>query len=81
MLPKIWIIDTYSLMILMGVVVCFILFNLYTKKYNISKKYTYDIYLLACVSIMIGLGFAILFQFSFVLLCIKSHNQTTPVTG
>lgn len=62
MLPKIWIIDTYSLMIFLGVIACFILFWLYRKKHNIGEKYTYDIFLLACVSIAIGLGFAVLFQ-------------------
>lgn len=64
-LPKIWIIDTYSLMIFIGVIACFVLFWLYRKKHNISEKLTYDIFLLACVSIGIGLGFAVGFQLLF----------------
>ena len=65
MLPKLWIIDTYSLMIFLGVIACFILFWLYRKKHNISEKFTYDIFLLACVSIIFGIGFAVLFQLLF----------------
>lgn len=65
MLPKIWIIDSYSLMIFIGVIACFILFWLFGKKHNISEKFTYDIFLLACVAIGLGLGFAVLFQLLF----------------
>lgn len=65
MLPKIWIIDTYSVMILIGVIVCFYFYLSYAKKNNINKKFSYDILLLACVSIMLGLISAMLFQFIF----------------
>ena len=65
MLPKIWIIDTYSLMMLLGVIACFILFWFYRKKYNISKNLTYDIFILACISIAIGIISAVLFQLLF----------------
>ena len=65
MLPKIWIIDTYSLMIFIGVLVCFILFWCYRKKYNLSKAFTYDIFILACISIAIGIVSAVLFQLLF----------------
>ena len=65
MLPYIWIIDTYSLMIFLGVLACFILFWLYRKKYNISKAFTYDIFILACIAIAIGIIFAVLFQLLF----------------
>lgn len=65
MFPKLWIIDTYSLMIFLGVIACFILFWLYRKKHNISEKFSYDIYLLACISIIFGIVFAVLFQLLF----------------
>lgn len=62
MLPNIWIFDTYSLFIFLGVIACFILFWLYKKKYNLNEKYTFDIFILACISIVIGIGFAVGFQ-------------------
>ena len=65
MLPKIWIIDTYSLMLFLGVIACFTLFWFYSKKYNINKTFTYDIFILACISIAIGIVFAVLFQLLF----------------
>lgn len=68
MLPEIWIFDTYSLMMLLGVIVCFILLNIYGKKRKLEEKYVYDIMLCGCVSIAIGLGSAALFQIIFDLL-------------
>ena len=65
MLPYIWIIDTYSLMIFLGVIACFIIFWIYGKKYNISKAFTYDIFILACIAIAIGIVSAVLFQLLF----------------
>ena len=76
MLPTIWIIDTYSLMIFIGVIVCFYLYLSYAKKYNLKRKFSYDILLLACISIMIGLGSAMLFQFIFDSL---KGNSTNPL--
>lgn len=65
MLPQIWIIDTYAMLIFLGVIACFILYWLYKKKYNINDKFTFDIFILACISIGIGIVFAILFQLIF----------------
>ena len=65
MLPQIWIFDTYSIMILIGAISCFILYVLYAKKNKISRNYYYDILLLACISIIIGLVSASLFQLLF----------------
>ena len=65
MLPKIWFIDTYSLLIFIGVIACFLLFWIYKNKYKINEKYTYDIFILACISIGVGIGFAVLFQLLF----------------
>ena len=52
-------------MIFIGVLVCFILFWCYRKKYNLSKAFTYDIFILACISIAVGIIFAVLFQLLF----------------
>lgn len=68
MLPNIWIFDTYSIMILIGVIACFMLLWFYSKKRKIDEKYTLDIMILGCVSIVIGFGFAVFFQFIFDLL-------------
>ena len=78
MLPNIWIIDTYSLMMFLGVIACFVLFWLFRKKYNISKSFTYDIFILACISIAIGIIFAVLFQLLFD--AIKGSIRGTAMT-
>ena len=65
MLPQIWFVDTYSLLIFLGVIACFILFWLFRKKHNISEKFTYDIFLLACVAIGVGILSAVGFQWLF----------------
>lgn len=78
MLPKIWIFDTYSIMIILGVIACFVLFWLFRKKYNINENFTFDIYILACVSILMGLLFAVLFQLLFD--AIKGEIRGTAMT-
>ena len=65
MLPNIGFIDTYSVMIFIGVLACFILYWLFKKKHNLDKTYTIDILLLACVAIVGGILSAILFQILF----------------
>ena len=65
MLPQLWIFDTYSIMLLIGVSVCLFLFSLYSKKNNMDSKYKYDLLLLACFSVMTGIIFASLFQMLF----------------
>lgn len=65
MLPNIGFIDTYSLLIFLGVIMCFVLFWLFRKKHNISEKFTYDIFLLACVAIAVGILSAVGFQLLF----------------
>ena len=65
MLPKIWIIDTYSLLIFIGVIVCFMVFLKYTKHHKINQKFSYDILILGCVSIAIGILGAVGFQMLF----------------
>ena len=78
MLPKIWIIDMYALMIFIGVIACFFLYWKYKQKYKISDKYTFDNFFLACVSIAVGLGFAVLFQLIFD--AIKGEVRGTAMT-
>lgn len=80
MLPNIWIIDTYSVMLLIGVICCFYVFYKYGTKNNFSRKYIYDILLLACLSILSGLIFAFLFQKLFDLLKENSTNSFGSMT-
>ena len=80
MFPNIWFIDTYSVMLLMGVSCCFIFFYLYGMKHNFGKKYIYDVLLLACGAIMCGLLFAFLFQKLFDLLKENSTNSIGSMT-
>jgi phosphatidylglycerol:prolipoprotein diacylglycerol transferase len=65
MLPNLGFIDTYSLMIMLGVLACFTLFILFKKKHNLEKNYMLDIFILACVAIIIGILSAVLFQMLF----------------
>ena len=74
MLPKIWIIDSYSLMILLGLVACFFLYILYAKKYKINPEFTIDLLICATISVVIGLGSAAAFQYVYNL--IGNKNAT-----
>lgn len=67
MLPKIWIIDSYSLMMIIGIIGAFTLFYLYNKN-RTSIKYILDILIVACIAIGFGLVGAIFFQWIFDLL-------------
>ena len=80
MLPKIWIFDTYSIMLFIGVLLCLLLYRHYAKSNNINSKYTYDILLLGCISVFTGLIFASLFQLLFDLLKENSTNQLFSMT-
>lgn len=62
MLPNIWIIDMYSLMILLGVLVgFFVLYKLLIKR-GVNKGYVYSLLILCCFTVIVGFGFAILAQ-------------------
>ena len=80
MLPNIWIFDTYSIMLLIGVSMCFLLFYRYGIKNGFGKKYVYDILLLACVAVLSGLVFAFLFQKIFDLLKDNKINSFGSMT-
>ena len=68
MLPMIWIFDSYSIMMLIGVIACFGLFALYSKKQKFGKNFLMDIIICACLSIIIGILTAALAQIIFDLL-------------
>lgn len=65
MLPSIWIFDTYSIMLLIGVASCLFVYYKYSKKKGLKEDYIYSILLVATVSVIIGLVFASLFQILF----------------
>lgn len=67
MLPKIWIIDSYSLMMVLGIIGAFLVFYFYNKK-KTNIKYILDVLIVACVAIAFGLVGAIVFQLFFDLL-------------
>ena len=62
MLPNIWIFDTYSILLLIGVVAALFVYKLYAKKINLPADYINTIEIIGIISILIGLGSAILFQ-------------------
>jgi phosphatidylglycerol:prolipoprotein diacylglycerol transferase len=55
-------IDSYVLMILIGVLLCFLILNLYFKKIKEEKKLILDIELVGIIAIVFGFVFANLFQ-------------------
>lgn len=63
MFPKIWIFDTYAIMIIIGVILCFVYLNYYAKKTGLlNKTLVLEIEINACFSIATGIIFALLFQ-------------------
>ena len=62
MLPKIWIFDTYTILMILGIIACFGLLKLYSKKYQLKESYFYDIIFIACIAIIFGLLSAVGFQ-------------------
>ena len=78
MFPKLWIFNTYSLCIIAGVAACFALFMLYMKKANVKKVFSYDVLILASISILFGLLSATLFQYLFDLL--NGQNEFGSMT-
>lgn len=80
MLPNIWIFDTYSIMLLIGVILCLFVYYKYSKKKGLKEDYIYTILLVACVSIIIGLVSASLFQILFNALKGNRFDGTFPMT-
>lgn len=77
MLPNIWFIDTYSLLLFIGVIACLVLLSFFAKKIHWPKSYTYTIEITACISIIVGIVSAILFQLLFNAL--KNDNSDSPL--
>lgn len=62
MLPTIWIFDTYSIMLFIGVISCLYLFSKYFKKIKEDEKYINSIEIIAVISVLLGIVSATLFQ-------------------
>lgn len=80
MLPNIWIFDTYSIMLLVGVIACLFVYYKYSKKKGLKEDYIYSILLVACISIILGLVFASVFQILFNALKGNKFDGTFPMT-
>lgn len=65
MFPELWIFDTYSIMLFIGAFSAIVLFYFYSVNRKFEKNFRLDIEILAVVSIIVGLGSAMLFQWLF----------------
>ena len=72
MLPNIGFLDTYSVMLFIGIIICFWIFLKYGIKNNLSRNYIYDILLMTCV--VIGLGILSAFGFQRIFDVLKSNS-------
>ncbi len=63
MLRKIWIFESYSLMIIIGVILGLFIFYKLLEKENVSKKFIYSLLSLSCFTIVAGFLFATLTQY------------------
>lgn len=75
MFPKIWIFDTYNILIFIGVMVGLLVLLGYTKKIKMESGLRYTLAMIALVSLVAGLVFAILFQSLFDLF---ENNTSRP---
>ena len=80
MFPNLWIIDTYSIFLFLGVLFCLILLYKYQKHNNLKRNYTFDILILACISVIVGILSATLFQFIFDSIKENSTNGAFAMT-
>lgn len=80
MLPNIWIFDTYSIMLFLGVIACLFIFDKFCKKAKEDSQFIYTIEIIACISIIIGLASATLFQMLFDSLKENSENPLFSMT-
>ena len=62
MLPKLWIFDTYNLLIILGVIVALVVLNFYADKIKMEKQLKYTIAMIASITVVAGILFAMLFQ-------------------
>ena len=80
MYPNLWIIDTYSVFLFLGVLFCLVLLYKYHQHNKLKRNYTYDILILGCISVLIGILSASLFQFIFDSLKENSTNGAFSMT-
>lgn len=62
MLPKIWIFDTYTICIFIGLILCFTFLNIYFAKIKLQASIKYTSEIIGLISIIFGFIFSILFQ-------------------
>lgn len=80
MLPSIWIFDTYSIMLFIGLALCLFVFYKYGIKKGLEKKYIYDVLIMSCIVIALGILSAFLFQKIFDALKQNSTNGFGSMT-
>lgn len=68
MFPNLWIFDTYSICLVVGVFVAILVLYQYLKKYTGNMQYAYSVLILATLTILFGILSATLFQYIFNLL-------------
>ena len=78
MLPNLWIFDTYSICLILGILACFTLLIFYFKKKGVKKQYAYDLIILGIIAILFGLLSATIFQYIFDLL--NGNNEFGSMT-
>ena len=78
MLPNLWIFDTYSICMILGIIACFTLLIFYFKKKGVKKQYAYDLIILGIIAILFGLLSATIFQYIFDLL--NGNNEFGSMT-
>ena len=78
MLPNLWIFDTYSICLILGILACFTLLIFYFKKKGVKKQYAYDLIILGIIAILFGLVSATIFQYIFDLL--NGNNEFGSMT-
>lgn len=62
MLPNLWIFDTYNLLIILGVISALFVFSYYAERIKMDKPLKYTIGMIATITVVAGIFFAVLFQ-------------------
>ena len=81
MYPTLWgTIDTYTLMLLIGAFSAILGFYFYAKKNDFEKNYRLDIEIIAVISIIVGVGSGMFFQWFFDLLKQNHEHNAFSMT-
>lgn len=75
MLPSIGIFDTYSVLLIIGILLCFVYLHIFYARHKKNKIVLYVVEIQALISIIVGIIFAILFENLYEL--IKYKDQYT----